>query len=72
MNHDLFRNHDETLGNGAMSSNDITIDSRGKSKPKSVRSNNGAKYNSNSVGDFQDFEQHGSKLKDRDMRHRKD
>jgi hypothetical protein len=57
MNHDLFRNHDDTLGReGGFSSNDITLDSRGQSMPKSARNNIGAKYNSNSVGDFHEFE----------------
>lgn len=67
MNHDLFRNHDETGQDEQTCSNEITLDSRGQGRIKSARTNT-VKYNSNSVGDYQDFEQHGSKLKEREIR----
>ena len=59
INNDLFQNHDDSGKSSKMNLNDVNQYTRGLGIAKSARMNQTSKYASNSVGDFQDYEQHG-------------
>lgn len=59
INNDLFQNHDDSGKSSKMNLNDVNQYTRGLGMAKSARMSQTSKYASNSVGDFQDYEQHG-------------
>ena len=59
-NSDLFQNRHDSGKDGKMSSDELVKEARAFGMVKSARVNPASiKHASNSVGDFQDFEQHG-------------